>query len=106
MTVSFQAICADVYTVSKSTVSRIVRNVSNCFSRKAHQFIKFPEEREDIRTTEDFFDIAGFPNILGAVKGSLVPIKSPGIEEENNFICRKGYHAMNVQGICMLTTNS
>ena len=99
---SFQAISADVYTVSKSTVSRIVHHVSNCLSRQARQFIKFPEEREDIRTTKEdfFFDIAGFPNILGAVDGSLVPIKSPGIEEEYNFICRKGYHAINVQGIC------
>ena len=78
---SFQAISADVYTVSKSTVSRIVHHVSNCLSRQARQFIKFPEEREDIRTTkEDFFDI------LGAVDGSLVPIKSPGIEEEYNYM--------------------
>ena len=84
---SFQGISADVYTVSKSTVSRIVHHVSNCLSRQARQFIKFPEEREDIRTTkEDFFDIAGFPNILGAVDGSLVPIKSPGIEEEYNYM--------------------
>ena len=74
--------------------------MSNCLSGQAHQFIKFPEEREDIRTTENFFDIAGFPNILGAADSSLVLIKSPGIEEEYNFICKKGYHAINVQGIC------
>ena len=86
---SFQAVTGDVYTVSSS------------LSNHVNEFIKFPKERAKlISIKEDYFDIAGFPNVIGAVDGSLVPIKSPGIDDEYNYVCRKGYHAINIQGIC------
>ncbi|XP_046577620.1 uncharacterized protein LOC124285440 [Haliotis rubra] len=38
--------------------------------------------------------------ILGAVDGTLIPIKRPSPNEEAAFVFRKGYHAINVQAIC------
>ncbi|CAC5358622.1 HARBI1 [Mytilus coruscus] len=40
-----------------------------------------------------------FPNVLGCVDGSLVQIKAPSTTEDM-YVCRKGYHALNIQGIC------
>jgi hypothetical protein len=50
---------------------------------------------------EGFFDIASFPNVVGAIDGTLIAIQ--GIKSielvENDFVCRKGFHALNVQGL-------
>lgn len=39
------------------------------------------------------------PNTLGCVDGTLIAIKPPP-EREDAYVCRKGYHAINVQGVC------
>jgi hypothetical protein len=36
---------------------------------------------------------------LGCVDGTLIQIKPPS-EREDAYVCRKGYHAINVQGVC------
>ncbi|XP_046568629.1 putative nuclease HARBI1 [Haliotis rubra] len=46
-----------------------------------------------------FYEISGFPKVLGCVDGTLIPIKRPPIDVEQAYVCRKGYHAINVQGI-------
>ena len=47
---------------------------------------------------ENFFQVAGFLNVLGAIDGTLVPIKGRSADE-HLYICRKGYNALNIQGI-------
>ena len=49
-----------------------------------------------VRTKHDFYQTAGFPNVLGAVDGSLIPIIAPK-DNEPEYVCRKGFHAINVQ---------
>ena len=49
-----------------------------------------------VRTKHDFYQIAGFPNVLGAVDGSLIPIIAPN-NNEPEYVCRKGFHAINIQ---------
>ena len=51
----------------------------------------------DIR--EGFYLIANFPIVLGAVDGTLIPIKAPS-EDKHLYVTRKGFHGINVQGIC------
>ncbi|CAC5414332.1 HARBI1 [Mytilus coruscus] len=46
-----------------------------------------------------FYDIAGFPNVVGTVDGTHVRIKSPSIAE-HIYVSRKKYHSIKVQGIC------
>lgn len=41
----------------------------------------------------DFYSIAGFPRVIGAIDGSLVAIRGPD-EEEHFYVCHKGFHAM------------
>ncbi|XP_052282277.1 putative nuclease HARBI1 [Dreissena polymorpha] len=55
--------------------------------------------REDIvKEKRVFYDKCGFPNLVGAVDGTLIPITTPTVDEEV-YICRKGYHAINCQAI-------
>jgi len=51
------------------------------------------------RVMADFYKIAGFPNVLGCVDGTQIPILSPAVND-NIYVCRKGFHSLNIQGVC------
>ena len=76
----------------------MVPSVSRALDSKLTN-VKFPTSPYDIvRTKNNFFKIAKFPGVIGAIDGTLIPILAPK-EDEHAYICRKGYHALNVQGV-------
>ena len=87
----------DVHGVSQSSVSRCVTAVSTSLSGKASKYIHFPTDQRTV--IHDFHSIAGFPNVVGCVDGTHIPISAPHTNE-NTYVCRKGFHSINVQGIC------
>lgn len=44
-------------------------------------------------------DIAGFLNVIGAVDGTHIRIKSPS-NDEHLYVNKKNYYSINVQGVC------
>ncbi|XP_052268053.1 putative nuclease HARBI1 isoform X1 [Dreissena polymorpha] len=61
--------------------------------------IHFPITAEDFRRVKTgFFRLGKIPNVIGAVDGTLIPIIAPS-EAEEVYVCRKGYHAINVQAV-------
>ncbi|XP_060073900.1 putative nuclease HARBI1 [Ylistrum balloti] len=54
---------------------------------------------EQLKVKLDFYNIRGFPSVLGAVDGTLIPIETPSIDEYH-YVCRNGFHALNIQGVC------
>ena len=46
-----------------------------------------------------FHEIAGFTNVIGAIDGTHIRIKSPS-NDEHLFVNRNNYHSINVQGVC------
>ena len=94
----FQSECGDIHGISQPTVSRIIGSVSRALDSKLTN-VKFPTSPYDIvRTKNNFFKIAKFPGVIGAIDGTLIPILAPK-EDEHAYICRKVYHALNVQGV-------
>ncbi|CAC5362891.1 HARBI1 [Mytilus coruscus] len=96
---SFQQVTGDIMGISQPSVSRIVQQVSTAILRHAGRFITFPvtvPQQQSVK--EGFMKRCGFPNVLGCVDGTLVQIKAPPIREDI-YVCRKGYHALNIQGI-------
>lgn len=72
---------ADTNGMRTSTVSRIIKRVSEAIAALYDRFIKLPTSVEDINTTRrNFFDIALFPRVLGAVDGTHIRIRSPGAQ--------------------------
>jgi hypothetical protein len=97
---TFQQGNADIHGVHRTTVCKVIHQVTEAICGKVHLFIKFPREvGETQRIKEQFYTMSNFPNIVGAVDGTLIPIMSPSVDEPV-FVCRKGYHAINVQAIC------
>jgi hypothetical protein len=81
----------------KSIKSRCINIVSKYIANNIKNYIKFPMsagERQQVMY--DFYDIKEFPLGLGAVDGTLIPIKAPSVDE-HLYGCRKGYHALNIQ---------
>lgn len=84
----------------KSTVSTTVQRVTNALAARADTFIKWPSsptQKSSIKT--GFYLAAGFPNVIGCIDGTHVRIQAPSVDE-NAFVNRKGYHSINVQGVC------
>ena len=79
-----------------ASASRIITKVTNAICDTLHN-INFPDDLNTVK--EGFYRIANFPNIVGAIDGTLIPIQGMSGEEEPNFVCRKGFHAINCQGI-------
>nr|XP_027220381.1 putative nuclease HARBI1 [Penaeus vannamei] len=55
-----------------------------------------PRRREEIqKIKQDFFAVCGFPNVLGAIDCTHIPIKAP--RQEHLYLNRKRVHSLNVQ---------
>ena len=50
------------------------------------------------QTKLGFYQLSGVPNVIGAVDGTQIQIMAPS-KDENIYICRKGYHSINIQAI-------
>ena len=97
---TFQRVDGDLHGVSQSSVSRIVEAVSTAMSLRAANLIKFPTSAAEQRQIiADFYKLADFPSVLGCIDGTQVPILAPR-ENEHVYVCRKGYHSLNVQVVC------
>ncbi|GFY57730.1 nuclease HARBI1, partial [Trichonephila inaurata madagascariensis] len=81
-------------------VFRVVHRVIEAIASLLPDFIHLPVNREECKTvSRKFFNIAGFPKVIGALDGTFVRIVSPGGEDAERFRCRKNYFALNVQTI-------
>ncbi|XP_039602265.1 putative nuclease HARBI1 [Polypterus senegalus] len=97
---TFQREIGDRSGISQPTVSRIMPHVLHAIISLTSQYITFPNtaaERTQIMT--DFYNITGFPSVIGAVDCTHVALKAPTVDEFA-FQNRKGYHSINVQVIC------
>ncbi|KAJ3653046.1 hypothetical protein Zmor_018964 [Zophobas morio] len=92
---------ADYMGMHISTVSRIIRRVSDAIARLYHHFIKMPQTLMEQRLIQNgFFDIARFPRVIGAIDCTHIKIESPGGENAEVFRNRKDYFSINVQAMC------
>nr|CAI5830763.1 unnamed protein product [Callosobruchus analis] len=84
-------VIADTHGVSKASVCRCVRNVVHAVNQiKFPQCVNWPENI--LNVSAGFFAIAGFPQVIGCVDGTLVKIDAP-TENEPAFVDRNGKHS-------------
>ena len=98
---SFQIILGDDVRIDRSTVSRINARVLPLIASLREQHIRMPSTAEEIADTKlGFQSIAGFPQVIGCIDGSHVPIQSPGGDNTELYRCRKGFFSFNLQIVC------
>jgi hypothetical protein len=95
----FYSEAGDLHGIHKSSVCVSLDRVLDSINRRLDN-IHFPTTDDELRSTKRaFHHMAEFPNVVGAVDGTLIKIQAPSVDEPT-FVCRKGYHAFNVQAIC------
>jgi hypothetical protein len=97
---TFQMCIGDLVNVSKSSVCRIIHRVTNSIASLRPYFIRLPDRRNEIRKIHnDFYEIAGFPNVLGAVDCTHIKVQSPGGDHVELYRKRKSWFSINTQAI-------
>lgn len=98
---SMLIVCGDFIGIHKSTASRIVKLVSHNIAILRPQYVNFPNNENDFKKVkQDFYNIAKFPMVIGALDCTHVKIKSPGGDNAEVFRNRKNFFSINVQTIC------
>ncbi|XDV41969.1 hypothetical protein PO909_010738 [Leuciscus waleckii] len=92
----------DAEHVGKATVCRAVRTVCLALKRFLHTFVQFPGHKPLRVIKEEFHRVAVFPNVIGCIDGTHIPIKAPSVNE-GDYVNRKSIHSINVQVICEAT---
>lgn len=93
---SFQSACADLAGISQPTASRIIKRVTRALLKHVQQWIIFPDQKEADRQKSKFYNIGGFPNVVGCLDATHIRIQAPR-NNEHEYLNRKNYHSLNVQ---------
>ncbi|KAG7315308.1 hypothetical protein KOW79_021396 [Hemibagrus wyckioides] len=97
---SFQSKMGDAIGISQASMSRCVSNVTKALMEKAPEFIGFNrDEATKQQTKEEFYRVAGIPNVLGVVDCAHIAIKAPNAED-SSYVNKKGFHSINCQLVC------
>lgn len=89
----------DIERLSKATVCRAIRKVCLALKRQLHNFVIFPGHKPVEVIKEEFQKIAGFPNVIGCIDGTHIPITAPS-HNEAEYVNKKSGHSINVQIVC------
>lgn len=97
---TFQRELADRAGISLPTISRTMPTVLAAIKSLSRDHIRFPYDNAHQSVIKrQFYEIAGLPNIVGAIDCTHVRLKAPSVNDYA-FVNRKNYHSINVQVIC------
>lgn len=86
---------------TKQTVCRVIQKVTREIANLRPQYVKMPQNENEIRSVKAaFYNRRQFPNVIGCIDGTHIPIQSPGGEHAEIFRNRKSYFSVNVQVVC------
>ena len=87
------------FEIGRCTALKLKDEFCLALSRISGKFIKFPKgEPETRRAIVAFQDISCFPQVVGAIDGSHIPIIVP-TEDANDYYNRKQFHSVILQGV-------
>ncbi|XP_068729342.1 uncharacterized protein [Montipora capricornis] len=85
--------------IGRCTAMNVKDEFCSALMRRANDFIKFIKtETETSQAIQKFQDISHFPQVVGALDGSHIPIKAPK-EDANEYVNRKSFHSIVLQGV-------
>ena len=88
-----------VFGVGRCTALKLKDEFCSALLTTAKGYIKFPKgEDETRRAIEEFQEISCFPQVVGAIDGSHIPIIAPK-NDPNDYYNRKQFHSIVLQGV-------
>ena len=87
--------------MGRLTTSTEVREVCRVITGKlGPKYIQLPYTPDEVeRLAAAFYKEHDFPQCVGAIDGTHIPIKQP-VENGADFINRKDFYSLNVQAVC------
>ena len=96
---SFQQVIADVAGLTQPSVSRIISRTSTALSRRVGMYIQFPTNLlSSYQLSKDFHKKSTCQTPLVVSTGHSFQL-SLTVDHEEAYVCRKAFHALNVQGV-------
>ena len=93
---SFQSVLGDLTGLSQPSASKVIEDVTTALYNKARREIRMPASPQALITKkQEFYDLAGFPGVIGAIDCTHVPVKAP--RNAHTYLNRKRKHSINVQ---------
>lgn len=104
---SFHITNGDFFKICPSTTSKIIKNVSRALASLGAAHIQLPVGEEVEVVKREFHEIAGFPNLIGAIDCTHVKIQSVGKCQTSDLCwfclqCSVQYQLSIVLTICFL----
>lgn len=94
---SFQRELADRSGITQPSMSRILPSVLAAIRGLTPTYIRFPyDNAQQTMIKRAFYEIAGLPNVIGAIDCTHVRLKPPSVNDYA-YVNRKNYHSINVQ---------
>jgi hypothetical protein len=88
----------NVFGISKTRTIAYVNEVIRVLLTYRKNTIKLPNSYNDWKiVVKGFEKICGFPNVCGAIDGTLIPVKVTG--NSLGWFCRKNFTALNMQAV-------
>lgn len=97
---AFQQVNGDLFGISQSTISRVVKRVSHALASLYREVIQFPQGNNVLQVQRGFMDIGKIPGVAGEIHCTHIPIQSPGGRNSEVYRNRIGFFSINVQAIC------
>ena len=92
---------SNIFGVAPCTLSLIIKQVCQTIVKVlASKMIRFPTSEQELRELMTRFENKfGFPQVVGCVDGTHIPIRQP-IESPHDYFCYKMKYSLNVQAVC------
>ncbi|XP_045104757.1 endoribonuclease LACTB2-like isoform X1 [Portunus trituberculatus] len=79
---------------------RVINSVKDVQYTASLRETWIPRGLEEARVTKrKLYGIANFPNVIGIIDGTHIPIAAPPVDEEL-YINRKNFHSLNIKVVC------
>lgn len=76
----FQIVDGDLNNISQPAISNIVKKISEVIAGMSTEYINFPSIEEQPAVKQKFYEIAGFPKVIGAIDGVHIDCLVPACQ--------------------------
>ena len=92
---------ANTFGFARCTVGQIIQEICMILTKNnVPELIKFPETKEEVSTEiSAFLQCFGFPQVIGCIDRSHIPIKQP-VENAHDYFSYKQTYLINCQATC------
>jgi len=84
---------------NKSSAHTCIMQVLHAIVSLKEKYVMWPDVKDYPEIAAHFETVGGFPNVVGAIDGTHIPIKPPSCDRDS-FINRKGWPSINVMAVC------